>query len=397
MTDIDTRRIEADVLSEAISVVAGAGSLDDVLSTIVRAATRLTSCERGALFLYDDSEGALVPRALIGADWDVYQRIRLRPGEGMSGAVYATGESQRVGIGSVSSWRSETHALFSRATLGESRGAGCAVPLRLNGRVIGTLAVGTSQRELTDFDISLLERLADQAGIAIERAQRVQELDQRNRELEQKNRLVTAVHRIALSTLVSLERDQIVEDLARSVVEAGMFRSLMVALVHEERGEVEVVRSHVREETGGAGGALTSRADWGTVVGTVYDLDDEDIVAQVARTGKLRDTSFTPGEVSYFIPVKSADRVLAVLATASTAAEKEDVLTRIEAMQPLLDQVAIAIEHSLLHEELRRLSGVGAWLAVWLHSIVTQPSTGSHDRCRIRSAASTSTRSLDTR
>jgi group II intron reverse transcriptase/maturase len=41
--------------------------------------------------------------------------------------------------------------------------------------------------------------------------------------------------------------------------------------------------------------------------------------------------------------------------------------------------------------------GVGAWLSVWLHSIVTRPQQGANDRCSIRSAVNISMRSLDIR
>lgn len=100
----------------------------------------------------------------------------------------------------------------------------------------------------------------------------------------------------------------------------------------------------------------------------VYDLDDKDIVAEVARTGEMEvvvgwdEERFNPSvadpaeyqdRVSYFIPVKQKDRVLAVLATGSRIVEKEEVLHRIEVMQPLLDQVAIALEHARLYGELQ--------------------------------------------
>ena len=59
------------------------------------------------------------------------------------------------------------------------------------------------------------------------------------------------------------------------------------------------------------------------------------------------------GQVSYLIPVKREDEVLAVLGVGSWIEEKEETLRRIETMGPLLDQVAIALEHSRLFEEAR--------------------------------------------
>jgi PAS domain S-box-containing protein len=103
------------------------------------------------------------------------------------------------------------------------------------------------------------------------------------------------------------------------------------------------------------------------MVGVSYSLEDDNITAQVARTGEMRvvegwderfDRRFSrsedrQGKVSYFIPVKQGGRVLAVLATGSQAEEKEETLHRIEVMRPLLDQIAIALEHARLYAEAR--------------------------------------------
>ena len=59
-------------------------------------------------------------------------------------------------------------------------------------------------------------------------------------------------------------------------------------------------------------------------------------------------------KVAYFIPVKQEECVLGVLSTASRVAEKAETLRRIEAMQPLVDQVAIALVHARLYAEAQR-------------------------------------------
>ena len=84
-------------------------------------------------------------------------------------------------------------------------------------------------------------------------------------------------------------------------------------------------------------------------------------------------------KASYFIPIKRGDRVLAVMATGSDLEQKEEMLRRIEAMQPLLDQVAIALEHARLYTEaqqharelirLERLSALGEMSAGLSHNL----------------------------
>lgn len=76
------------------------------------------------------------------------------------------------------------------------------------------------------------------------------------------------------------------------------------------------------------------------------DLDHviDTLARQVVHAGILR---------SLIIPLKRDGRVLAVLATGSTTADGEETLRRIEAMEPLLEQAAVALDHALVHGRVR--------------------------------------------
>ena len=231
-------------------------------------------------------------------------------------------------------------------------------------------------------DLTELRRQVDEARRLQEISSAVQgsmELDKTLEKLEEKNRLLTAYHQIGHSILSSLDVEQVLDNLAEQIVEAGIFRSLTVSLVNEPSHTVEIVRNLTRHPDG--------RIFWDRrkVVGTTYNLDDDNMTTEVARTGQMEvvegwddrfDRQFGQPEstnyenrVAYFLPVKHGDRVLAVLATGSRIKEKEEVLHRIEVMRPLLDQVVIALEHARLFKEaqehaqdrvrLERLSALG--------------------------------------
>ena len=200
-------------------------------------------------------------------------------------------------------------------------------------------------------------------------AERVAELRQSNQKLESRDRLMIAFQQIAQVASSSLKMDEVLDHLAQEIFTAGVFRSLMIALIDEKTRTVGVVRNLISKPFNKVAVAgMESRPD-GVGVGTRYDLDDKNITAEVARTGEMQvivewddrlDPRFdTPtkrqGQVAYFIPVKThVDRVIAVLATASRVQEKEVTLQRIEIMQPLLVQIAIALEHARLYRELRQ-------------------------------------------
>ena len=99
---------------------------------------------------------------------------------------------------------------------------------------------------------------------------------------------------------------------------------------------------------------------------TRRDLGGPDILARVVRSRRLEvvegwdSAVLTPrpdrtpdnyaDSAAYFIPLLGEGKVVAVLATASTKAEKAAVVGRIEALQLVLDQMAIALGHAQLYE-----------------------------------------------
>lgn len=177
---LERRTAEAEALTQAIAAVAGEGNIDQALQTIVEQAQKVVGAERVALFLYDEAEGALVPRSQVGHEWEVYRRVRLQPGEGASGQVLVSGKTltydHRLHTGA-HTMRPETWSLLSAST----QRVGCAgvvVPLTIAGRVVGTLSVCTGQRLCTPRHGVLLEQLASQAVLAIERVQRLWALEQ---------------------------------------------------------------------------------------------------------------------------------------------------------------------------------------------------------------------------
>jgi len=185
--------------------------------------------------------------------------------------------------------------------------------------------------------------------------------------------LLAAYERIAHAALGSLEMDEVLGILVREVVRAGLFRSMTIALVDRERQSVEVMR-----------GALNTRLKEGASVveseiqvrheyaWASYPLDGENAMAVVARTGETavvesgddprldRRYDSNPAswvdKIAYFFPVRKGEEVLAVLATASTRAQKADILDRIRSLQPLLSQVAVALEHARMYREARDLA-----------------------------------------
>ncbi|MCC7264598.1 MAG: GAF domain-containing protein [Candidatus Latescibacteria bacterium] len=181
---LERRLLEAEALARAIAAVTSEVDIDQVLQTIVEQAQQVVGAERGTLFLYDEAEGALIPRAQVGHEWQVYRQLRLQPGEAVSGRVFVSGEStlydHRLGL-SGDAYRPVNQSLLHRS-LQNPGGAGAVAPLKIGGRILGTLAVNTGQRLCTARDLFLLEQLAGPAALAIERTQHLRALEQETAE-----------------------------------------------------------------------------------------------------------------------------------------------------------------------------------------------------------------------
>jgi PAS domain S-box-containing protein len=192
--------------------------------------------------------------------------------------------------------------------------------------------------------------------------ERMEELVALNAQLSERERLSAATSEMGRSVLGSVDLDVVLDSFAQNLVRAGQFRSLMIALVNEEARTLEVVR--LVSLFAGSEGMLNEPKIVQLDDRMSYDLDSENITCEVARTGRMEiiegwdprfDTniespnrSVYDDKVSYFIPIRHGVHTPAVVATASTLADREETLRRIEIMGPLFDQVAIALDHAHL-------------------------------------------------
>ena len=206
---LESQAQESRALAAAIDAVVGEARLDEVLRVVVREAAGLVSSERAVLFLYEEAEGALVPRAWRGYDDGTLAPVRVRPGEGLPGQVYATGCSRADELeaeGLAGSQVADPGTGVCGASDEGRRDCQAAVPVRLEGRTLGTLTVSTGQILLGQAQLSLLERLAEQSAVAIELARWSHELLERNRQLEEEiaNRKLAEEALLRSSRLIAL-------------------------------------------------------------------------------------------------------------------------------------------------------------------------------------------------
>ncbi|MBT3342462.1 MAG: response regulator [Gemmatimonadetes bacterium] len=225
-----------------------------------------------------------------------------------------------------------------------------------------------------DGDTSTLHEISVTAlpqGGAIIVREEITEREAQAERLQETSRFLQAYASVGRMVLESLDLEEILDAMPRELVQAGVFRSLMIAVVDEQRSFVEVQRSFVREvdEHGRIIPGSAIRPN-GNMNGRRFLLTEDNPTPTVARTGEIvlergeeprrattNDESMahvgTRIRVSIFFPVKAGDHVIAVLATAAAAEDQDQLLAHIRAMRPLLDQAAIAIQHARFYARIR--------------------------------------------
>lgn len=176
-------------------------SLDGVLIRIVEAATLVTGAEESVLMLLDKQTNELYVKTQKGLGDPYVQTLRLRVSDSLASQVLRTGEPLSV--------REE-----SKVVTGYRVGAALYVPIIYREESLGVILVDNRQsvRSFGPEDERLLSVLSEYAGIAINNASRVEDL-------EKKNRLLTGLHTTGRSALSTLSLDRALNQIAENALD----------------------------------------------------------------------------------------------------------------------------------------------------------------------------------
>jgi two-component system, OmpR family, phosphate regulon sensor histidine kinase PhoR len=170
-----TRLAELETLVQLGKSITSKLNPDDVLTSIVEAAVRLTGAEEGSLMLLDANTGELYMRASKNFDQKFVQTFRMKVQDSLAGEVIRSGEP--ILLDANSPRKIKTSFLVHSLVF---------VPLLVNSRAIGLLGVDNraAGRPLTDRDLTLMQALAEYAVIALENARRYDFSQSNLRQLE---------------------------------------------------------------------------------------------------------------------------------------------------------------------------------------------------------------------
>ncbi len=332
--------------------LAAVGSLDELLSTVLRRAMALLHARGGGISLYDPAADEL--------EWVVGQGIgqmnvgvRLRPGEGLSGRVLSTRQPMKVD--DYASWEGHSPQFD-----GQPVGAVAAVPLIWQEEPIGVLSVARApgQVAFSEDDLRLLTLFAQQAAATIA-ATRAREAAQRRAE---QLSLINEMGQALAATLDLPTVYRIARDGVRKLVDAPIFgislfdaerQVITAAFMVEGETELDVGQfpplTHVPDAPAGRSRAIATAQPE-----IIPDLSPAHASGQAMLIGG--------GErplSALYVPMVVEGQVIGLLEVQSYrrgAYTPEDVAL----LQTAANQIGLSIQNARLYQEARRWASFNA-------------------------------------
>lgn len=304
--------------------------LDELLELIVKSAVDAMNAKAACLFLADRRKDVFVEKAQTGlsekyrhADPVKAKRIEdILLDKGYMSVYDATKDPQV-----------EHHQQKKE----EGIASILVVPVMVNDRVIGVLSLYTAKpRKFKDEEIQFLTALAEQGGMALEKA----------RLIDQIRTNTTLFHKMASNINASLDIKEILNSLTETLCQALDMKGVSIRLINKENGEMPIVASYglsddfLYKKNGSMQKSIEPTLQGETVVIEKISADDRvQNLSQVKKEGI---------ESALFVPIKSREEVVGIMRLFSDES-KEFSQDTIDLVNALAEQGGLAIQNASMY------------------------------------------------
>jgi PAS domain S-box-containing protein len=165
----ERRRRESEVFAEVAQAITTSLDIDTVLRRITDSAKELVSSDLAMIGFREGDAEAVTVRHRVGSRYTADRAFAIEPGKGFGGQALASGRPLRT-----DDYVNDPR--FGKDYLGavvrDESVSAMVVPIKSEERVVGLLYVANrSRRPFSDHDEATLQRLADEAAVAIRNAQ----------------------------------------------------------------------------------------------------------------------------------------------------------------------------------------------------------------------------------
>ena len=332
---------ELEAVNHISTTLRAAKTVDEMLPNLLDETLQVLGCEAGVISIYEPANGVLMDKVARG--WfKSLEEIPLHPGEGIGGTVFKNGQVILV--------KEFTKATLtyngSRQQVPDGWGGAC-IPIRTMQEVIGVLFVSVRlPRQLQAAEIHLLTTLCEIAGNALRRADLHEQTERQLQRLASLRTIDMAISTILdLRVTLGILIDHILSQLKVDAVDILLINPTTQTLYHAASSGFrsdEVKSSQLYINDGLALPTIRNRA-----VQFIQNLSDHEFFS---RKQYLAGEGF----VTYFgVPLIAKGQVKGILETYYRHRENPD-RDWLGFLETLAGQTAIAIDNSLLFEELQQ-------------------------------------------
>ena len=165
---------DVSVLLEIAKTVGSALDSEELFSIILEKSTQFLQAEQGSIMLLDEDRRELTVKAMKGLNKKIVELLKIRPGEGISGKVLASGSP--IVVADID----EDDRVVQDKRPRYKTKSFISIPLKIDGRTIGVLNIADkiSGEIFLEEDLQLLVSIGAYASVAIERSRFYQKTEE---------------------------------------------------------------------------------------------------------------------------------------------------------------------------------------------------------------------------
>ena len=335
-------------LMEVSKIINTTMDLQELLNSIMGSSKDVLNAEGSSLMLIDEGTDELFFNVTTGAGKDKLKEIRIPVGKGIAGIVAQENKSINV-EDAVNDSRIFKQADKATKVLTKNL---IAVPMHVRDKVVGVLEVinAKDRQYFDEYDVDLLQSLADHAGIAVHNRDLISNLKIANQELKRSYKEIKAMYEMSegLTNETDIERlFYISVDVIREVFEVD---KVSIMLYDEESGSLKIKRA-IGINDNLIDKILVSEGD--RIAGHVYKNNRPVLIKNMNKEKKFGRNKKLRYRTSSFIsvPLKLREKVIGVLNVTDkkddSAFDEKDLLTFTE----LGNQIGKSYENIIYYNE----------------------------------------------
>jgi signal transduction histidine kinase/BMFP domain-containing protein YqiC len=341
-------------------------TLEELLDELLVRVRSALEADTAAILLLDENAEELVARAAKGIEEEVEQGVRIPLGAGFAGRVAA--ERRSISIENV-----DEANIYNPILREKGIKSLLGTPLIARGRVLGVLHVGTLRpHRFGDEEVELLEIVAERVARAIDHGILFEEAREAKERAEATTERLRKVQEVTEAALGGLTLNDLLDELLIRVRSALAADTAAILLLDERTNElVAQAAKGVEEEVergvripvgkGFAGRVAASRSSL-----AIEDVDRADVHNPILREKGIKSLLGAP--------LISRERVLGVLHV-GTLTPRVFTADDVDLLEIVAERVAVALERSLVHEELLTLDSLKReFISVAAHEVRTPAS-----------------------